>query len=64
MASPEQVNLVQETFRDMGLEHYTIVDDVEKLFEDQNDVQFIEKQAGGGMSWNRYHRYQSKMLYE
>lgn len=59
MASPEKLSAVEQTLNDLGLEHMTVVEDVEELFENQNDVtsNFNEKQASSTMSWNRYHRY-------
>lgn len=57
MTSPENLAAVEETLNDLGVEHSTIVDDVERLFANQNDVDFVEKQAQSTMSWNRYHRY-------
>jgi len=63
MASPEKFELVEKTVKDMGLNHVKIIDDVEALFEGQNDVEFNEKQAVGTLSWNRYHRYDSIMSY-
>lgn len=65
MASPEKLSAVEQTLSDLGLEHMTVVEDVEELFENQNDVtsNFNEKQASSTMSWNRYHRYDGRSLF-
>lgn len=56
MVSPEMSHLVKETLQKMGLKHTRIIGDLGQLVEQQNDVNFTEKQAGS-MNWNKYYRY-------
>ncbi|CAL8102669.1 unnamed protein product [Orchesella dallaii] len=65
MASPDKVAYVEEAFKDMGIEHMTVINDVEELFQGQNpdvDDEYTLKQ-NGGMSWSRYHRYNEIISY-